>query len=408
MHARRTRRRRRFPIPCRCGAATSRVGCLLLAILCQAAPLSAQPQADSMLVATLVSPSEDYLAASSARLLGGTRGEAYLFEEDRGALSILWPDGRRRTFRLPTPAERPASLGPLLAAGLWGDALWLWYVGSEEIVLLPLDTTRPQILGINFPAPRAAGTFFVPRSILPDTSVIFEESGTAEGLPFLVADGRLVVRVFRAGTVEDTIAVLNNPRGLLQMITDDGRILTLEQPWAFRDMFAASASGAQIAVLHQTEEMGSEPPFFQVLQQWVPGGRALEVRVHYDAIPLTESHVDAYISRLLSSVLSTSVGSRDAARRSLGEALFRPAGIPPVSALLVSGGPLVWLRRSGEATEPRWSVMDGEQHLHDVRLPAGVRVQGISDRYLWASNSDGAGHVKIRAYRLVWTNASVR
>ena len=178
-------------------------------------------------------------------------------------------------------------------------------------------------------------------------------------------------------------------------------VVPLAAAFAGSDSILEIVGAVQEAVVHEEEVGPVTRARFEIvathanpLQEYYSHERS------YTATPLRQEDVERYIGWLLASPMSRGFSRIEDARRAVGEALYRPELLPPVTAMLVSDDSLVWLRRGDDSRGRRWTVLHGTGHSHELILPENTTLQAVGGGSAWAFSIRKDGRPLLRLLRL--------
>ena len=288
------------------------------------------------------------------------------------------------------------------AAGAIGDTLWFWDAARTRLLKLPLGSVKVVEEVIHLPHPVFEGAFFGVKSIRHDGSLVVEEFGTAVALGSLSVVGRRLLHISRSGRVLDTIATLRERDAFVQLQARDGRLVTARQPWAARDMFACSPDGlAEALVRQENAASAAEQGVFSLALTLPFQAGTMQRIVPYVPLQFADSTWQRFAERLAHSRFGEAFSTVGAATKAIGEQLFRPETVSPVSAVLVASSGEVWIQRADIAGGEKWQIFEPRDSLvREVSLPLTVHPVAVSNRRLWVVKRLDARQALLSLYML--------
>lgn len=244
----------------------------------------------------------------------------------------------------------------------------------------------------------------MPAALLQDGNTLAVGRASAR----LVADGTIeavpVLRLTADGTILDTVAMWDRTNSST-LIDVDRQLGTLVVGQRFSDaplLDVDSRNGVVVLVDRRVRD--SSNAFFSVTIVSTTGDTLSSRAYRYNPMPLTRRVVDARVDSLMDA-LSRSAGRAAASvtERLLRRALFVPATLPSVTAVVAGLDGTTWLRRESPA-EPgpvMWTVLSSTgEILADVYAPQELIVFQANMKFVWGVVRDELDIPYVVRYRV--------
>jgi hypothetical protein len=291
-----------------------------------------------------------------------------------GTMLVIRPTVSRRY----NPTDLRGRAG--VSVGVCGDSVWVASLGDDEITLLTQFGLVVAVRVVKYPPARFPGDIFVLRSWCGDRAV-FEEASTSVALRNLSALGHLVLRANSVPRTFDTLAILRDPDGALQIEASDGRVVSSLVPWSRADLFALSPSGQFGTVVWQSYPSTNDSVRISQIGL-APGNNVIDRYFSHRSMPVPKAMVEEYVTGLVNGPFARGFATRALARRAVLEAIHLPRELPPVRAVRVDRLGKVWMRLT-EEPEGTWTIIDRQGRRRNVLLPAGFIVGDADAHGVW-------------------------
>jgi hypothetical protein len=368
-----------------------RAGAPIGALLCLALMKTAHAQTGASVRNAMVDQvsKQAVVVPRSTKVIVAESDFVYLVDATHNRIQRVGLDGASRSWKLSAVRGKP--IGGLLVAGVTGDTLWTWDSSDERGVLMDPDGRVVARERWEMPPPRAEGTAFIPVSMPRAGRGTVAEIGSATSMPFVEVAGRLILETRPERRPPDTLLVLRSEGSVLQLEGADGRVTTSQQPWVAVDLFAASTDGECAAAVLQN--MPIERPRDSVsIVRWYgreSARRRMVQSYHFVPTPLDGAQVDRFTEAIVRTPFGRAFSTPTAARRSIGEAMTRPASLPPVLALLLESDPgqcRLWLQDGTDPEGRNWTILvKGAKEEWRVHFPKRVELRGVARKRAWGT-----------------------
>ncbi len=327
----------------------------------------------------------------------GPDGALYTTHATELAIRRWDPEGRP-AGTVGREGDGPGEFRRLAGFGFFGDSLWVWDRASFRASWFGLDGT---LLGSSTPTVRLEATPSMegmpPRPEQPTRAGQWYGKTPASTGAMVTGELTRLAHVVldHGGRVLDTLWVQDaRPTDFLSISVGQGRNMYGPQP--FPDMpLTAVSSDETLVVVDRRAWDGQGEPGIRLLRLSFVGDTLLDVELPYAAEPLPQQRTDSVVSVWAENVFEffqrvqpgTSLGDLE---RMVADAIYRPAYLPAVRAMLVADDGRVWLQRfDAEGDHDVWWVIskDGRQE-GEVLLPGGMRPVWVRDDRLWAVETD--------------------
>lgn len=303
--------------------------------------------------------------------------------------------------------QGPGEFESISTMGWLGDTLWIHDRSQRRNSFFTPDGTFirsrlfvPEDLQVPFvpgPVQRVAANGDITTRIGAFSHSIAE--GDVEAVPVIMADGE--------GATTDTLAVLPVFRREHAIPIPNGWLFARHQPWGDDPLWSALPNGSGFYRVDRRAPTTDDPSEFHVTHLDSIGRVIFEVAVGYEPYQLNPDLAADYVYEMVEWFMNTDsptplFSSRKQAREAIGEKLYVPDFVPPVSDLVAGRDGSAWLQRENTmADSATWEVVDsGGRIAKRVTLPAGATVLAADLGYAWARVLDELDVPYLIRYRL--------
>lgn len=326
----------------------------------------------------------------SMEALIAARADGTLYVVDRGNHEVRVFDSRGRHLRtFGREGSGPGEFLGAATAGWLGDTLWVSDLMQMRTTLFAPNGT---VLRTTGPATRASAHYApsVAEAVLADGSLLVlprplqpsSWTGTMDvsRLP--------VLRVGRSGPA-DTLA-WHDLRNRQVRVTLDDRRLVLTQPWDDSPLVAVSTTGRSVVLVNRPAAARRENARFHVMRLSPFGDTLFSRSFPYTPVRVPAGWAPRWADETAGMISARRPGTdRRALAAAFARAVYVPAFMPPVTAVVAGDDGTVWLRREEQGSTAVWNVLDGEGRLiAEVRAPSGLEVQQVQRSHLWGVMTD--------------------
>lgn len=335
------------------------------------------------------------------QVLVDAEDNVFVLDTESRGVHVFSPDGSYRG-QIGRSGSGPGEFRSVGWMGWLGDTLWVTDPALRRINYFRRDgvfariESEPRLWSSRTNMP------FSIRAVLPNGCSLLVEAYTALKAAPLEALGQSVVRLCQGTSAVDTILSVNVRDRWLVVAwpTEPASQYQGPQPWSFADVWTLSPGGDAVAIAKQTPPPSEATGSFNVSLMRPVTGSVWSRAVAYRPIPLERAQVDTWMTGLLER-LDRSLVSRAAARKAIGEALFRPAYRPPVTRILLTGDDNVWVQREASHDTCVWEGLDARGEPGSIlRLPATAVVHEVRDSTAWVAGLDEFGVPFVTRFRL--------
>ncbi|RMH17878.1 MAG: hypothetical protein D6701_07005, partial [Gemmatimonadetes bacterium] len=264
---------------------------------------------------------------------------------------------------------------------------------GREAILLADGRSPVGILDLRPAAALSGVTDAFVRRVLPGGRVVLTQQRSVNLLrPSRTPEpaGAILLVDPRRGTV-DTLP-LGDGRPPAMVVRWRGSSTVQLQPFADQPLTGFDPRG-RLAVAVERRTDRAEPSFTVSLLR-LSGDTVWRRVVPVDGVELTEARIDAWLAREGPDRSDATPEALEAWR----SALYRPAYLPPVTAVVLGEDGGLWLRREliPGADTVRWEVWSPEgRRSAQVTLPATLRVRAVAADRAWGTQRTEAGRYRI-------------
>jgi hypothetical protein len=178
-----------------------------------------------------------------------------------------------------------------------------------------------------------------------------------------------------------------------------------ENPFDDSDLLAFAPNGSLVAIVRRPMKTNAKSPAFTLTIHGASGRLRVDT-VPYTPMPITDSSIEvAWLSaqpRFAQLNRRQKVWPTEAATRNAYiNALPTAPHLPPVTKLLVGNDSTIWLQRASGGGSADWEVYDLHGRvLGRFQLPKTFAAVTASDHFIWGSEPDDDGEVRVARYRV--------